>query len=73
MTSEAVMNEDIVDLQTRLAFQDSVIEELNQVVTNQQKQIDRLENMMAGLRSQFESMQNQQMMKLSDEPPPPHY
>ena len=36
------MHEDIVDLQTRMAFQDGVIEQLNQVVTDQQQQIDRL-------------------------------
>ena len=29
------MNDDIVDLQTRLAFQDGLLEELNQVVTDQ--------------------------------------
>ncbi len=35
------MNDDIVDLQTRMAFQDGLLEQLNEVVTSQQKQIDR--------------------------------
>jgi SlyX protein len=32
----------LVDLQTRLAFQDQAISELNDVITDQQQQIDRL-------------------------------
>lgn len=67
------MQEQIIDLQTRLSFQDGVIEELNQVVTHQQKQIDRLETLMKGLKVQIESMQHDALMKQSDEPPPPHY
>ncbi|KGM07292.1 hypothetical protein LP43_0902 [Methylophaga thiooxydans] len=66
------MNDDIVDLQTRLAFQDGLLEELNQVVTDQQKQIDRLELMLAALKAQLETVQHTQMIAQSDEPPP-HY
>lgn len=67
------MNDDIVDLQTRLAFQDGLLEQLNEVVTSQQKQIDRLESQIAALKSQMESMHQTQLMQQSDEPPPPHY
>lgn len=67
------MNDDIIDLQTRLAFQDGLLEELNQVVTDQQKQIDRLELMLTTFRAQLESVQHTQMASQSDEPPPPHY
>lgn len=67
------MNNDIIDLQTRLAFQDGLLEELNQVVIDQQKQIDRLEQRMASFKAQIESMQQMQLMRPGDEPPPPHY
>lgn len=67
------MKEDIIDLQTHISFQDGVIDELNAVVTRQQKQIDRLESQLAGLKSQFEGLQHTLMAKPSDEPPPPHY
>ncbi|MFO7606831.1 MAG: SlyX family protein [Desulfurivibrionaceae bacterium] len=33
----------IVELETRLAFQDHTIEELNEVVTGQQRQLDELQ------------------------------
>ncbi|MBD3633413.1 MAG: SlyX family protein [Methylophaga sp.] len=67
------MNDDIVDLQTRLAFQDGLLEQLNEVVTSQQQQIDRLESQIAALKSQMDSMHQTQLMQQSDEPPPPHY
>lgn len=67
------MNDDIVDLQTRLAFQDGLLEELNDIVTSQQKQIERLETAIAALKSQIETLQQSQMVRPGDEPPPPHY
>lgn len=67
------MNDDIVDLQTRLAFQDGLLEELNEVVTDQQKQIDRLERSLTTFKAQLESVQHTQMLAQNDEPPPPHY
>ena len=67
------MNEDIVDLQTRMAFQDGVIEQLNQVVTDQQQQIDRLERRLEKLLGQVEALRADQLVQQADEPPPPHY
>jgi len=67
------MNDDIIDLQTRVAFQDGLLEELNQVLTNQQQQITRLENAMGVMRSQIETMQSTQSEGETIEPPPPHY
>jgi len=44
MTTEIdAMTERIVELETRLAFQDDTIEELNEVLVSQQRQLDRLE------------------------------
>lgn len=37
------MEERIIELETRISYQDHMIGELNDVVTSQQKQIDRLE------------------------------
>ena len=67
------MHEDIVDLQPRMAFQDGVIEQLNQVVTDQQQQIDRLERRMGKLLGQVEALQADQLIQQANEPPPPHY
>lgn len=67
------MQDEIIDLQTRLAFQDGLLEQLNDVVSRQQKQIDRLETTIAGLKTQLESVQQNQLTGQGEEPPPPHY
>lgn len=67
------MNDEIVDLQTRVAFQDGLLEQLNEVVTSQQSQIERLETQLKSLKSQLESLQHTQLVQQGDEPPPPHY
>lgn len=67
------MQDDIIDLQTRLAFQDGLLEQLNDEVTSQQKQIERLETTITGLKSQIENVQHTQLMGQGEEPPPPHY
>ena len=43
MSKEQGSLDRIVELETRLAFQDNTIEELNGVIISQQKQLDRLE------------------------------
>lgn len=67
------MNDEIIDLQTKLAFQDSLLEELNQIITDQQKQLDKMQHTIETLRVQMLSMQTTQMMQEAKEPPPPHY
>jgi SlyX protein len=68
------MSEEIIDLQTRIAFQDGLLEELNQVLTSQQQQITRLEMAVGAMRSQIQTMQaTQSEGEPQIEPPPPHY
>jgi SlyX protein len=61
----------IIELETRLSYQDHIIEQLNEVVTAQQQQIDRLETAMRGLREQFSG--NASIRRPDEETPPPHY
>lgn len=37
------MDEQLIDLQTRLAFQEETIAELNKILTDQQRQLDKLQ------------------------------
>lgn len=67
------MQADIIELQTRIAFQDGVIDQLNQVVTRQQTQIDRLQRQLDKLGGQVENLQQEHLTRQADEPPPPHY
>ena len=64
----------IIDLQTRLAFQDGLLEQLNQVITQQQHTIMKLEKRLDAMQTQLHSIQASQMTSGEiTEPPPPHY
>lgn len=63
----------IIDLQTKLSFQDGLLEELNQVVTEQQHQIMRMESALEALRVQVKTLQTDNRSGEVKEPPPPHY
>lgn len=67
------MNDEIVELQTRISFQEGVIEELNQVVTQQQQQLDLLQRQMDKLGLQVANFYQLSPAGQVDEPPPPHY
>jgi len=71
------LHEDVVDLQMRLAFQEQTIEELDLVVTKQQKQIDHLVHVIDELKQRVE---RQELKSEEAEEPfdpmlerPPHY
>ena len=58
------------ELEIRLAHQERVLAELNDIVTAQWKKIDALENQNRSLREDF---QNLDVGSRVPEPPPPHY
>lgn len=68
MSVEARINE----LECRLAFQDDTLHSLNDVVVNQQRQIDRLQQQIAALIKRQEEQQSQFGIE-EDNTPPPHY
>src|SRR3989304_3511200 len=49
---ERAMNDKITELETRIAFQDGTIQQLNDVVVRQQGEIDRLARELESLRTQ---------------------
>lgn len=67
------MEERFVDLETRLTYQERTIEELNEVVTRQQGQIDTLEEKLAAVISHLRESASPVSGDAGDEPPPPHY
>ena len=67
------MNDRTTELETRVAFQDKTIQELNEVVTRQQGEIDRLVRDMEALKVQVRSLSSYPVASRDDETPPPHY
>ena len=70
-----VKENDIIDRQTRLAFQDGLLEDLNQVIIGQQDQISRLELAIETLKVQMRTMQTSmhQSNNGQEHEIPPHY
>lgn len=60
----------IESLEAHVAHQERVIADLNEVVTEQWRRIDRLERMAKHLRETLEALPQQ---RDGPEPPPPHY
>ena len=67
------MNERLVELEVRVAFQEQTLQELNEVVTRQQQQIDRLTQELATLKVQLTIMAPSLVIPKDEETPPPHY
>lgn len=67
------MNERLAELETRLAFQERAIQELNEVVVRQQGEIDRLTRDLETLKTQVRSMASYPVAGRDEETPPPHY
>ncbi|EHQ53016.1 MULTISPECIES: SlyX family protein [Ectothiorhodospira] len=71
--SDAV-SERMVELEIRMAHQEALCQDLNDVVIRQQQEIDRLQLQVEGLRLRLvELMERQSPGAQLPEPPPPHY
>jgi len=66
------MNEKLIDLETRMAFQDDTIQQLSDVIYRQQKQIEKLEKTVYLLVDKVQDLSHAMPGKVVDEKPP-HY
>jgi SlyX protein len=66
------MQDKIIDIETRLAFQDDTIQQLNDVIYRQQKDIDRLDKTLHLLLGKLRELEDNTTTKVIDEKPP-HY
>ncbi len=63
----------IVDLETRLTYQEAGLQELNDVIVRQQKMLDSLGAQLESVRQQMRVQAQFDVLPTSQEPPPPHY
>ena len=61
----------IMELESRLAFQDDTIQALSDELVDQQRLLDRLQLQLAALARRQDEQQNQ--FGSEDNQPPPHY
>jgi len=65
---------DIEALQSRLAFQEQALIELDEALRSQQQQIIQLERVVERLQHELRAMGTASPLgRAEDEPPPPHY
>ena len=62
----------VIELESRLAFQDDTIAALNDVLVEQRRELDRLRLQVQALASRQAEMAGQLGIS-EDEAPPPHY
>jgi SlyX protein len=67
------MNERLTELEVRLAFQEKTILDLNEVVTQQQRRIDRLAQELEAVKSRLAALAPALVIPQEEEKPPPHY
>ena len=67
------MEDRLIELETKLAFQETTLHELNEIVTAQQDKIDILQQAIQQLHERMKSMSEEAVRDPEDEPPPPHY
>ncbi len=67
------MDERVTELESRVAFQDHTIQELNDVVTSHQQVIDNLIQELDSLKQQVKNLAPSLVIDESEETPPPHY
>jgi SlyX protein len=67
------MENRLVELETRLAFQDNTLQELNAVVVRQQREIGALTREIEALKTQIRTLAPELVAGQADEAPPPHY
>lgn len=68
------MSEDrLMDIEIKLSHQEHAVEELNQVICQQQKKIDHLEEICAALIRHVKELSDGAAEQRTANEPPPHY
>lgn len=70
MAADMEMEERLVAIETAIALQEKIIDDLNQVVIEQGKKIDTLQKQNQYL---LNNLAENEIKPLSEETPPPHY
>ncbi len=63
----------LIDIETKLAYQEDLIQELNKTVHSQQLKLDQLEQALRSLSLRYNSLAEQDDSEYPVDEKPPHY
>ena len=63
----------INEVETRLAFQETMLQELNEALTSQQQQLSQMQAVLEKLSERIVELASNMQPDATIEPPPPHY
>ena len=67
------MQERIVELESKVAFQDELINRLDEILVAQRNELDRLSERVRRLEEQLKAGATSMILSEAEETPPPHY
>ena len=73
MQIQQILETRIAELETKLAFQEQSIEELNQALIQQQFDMDKMQLQLRYIASKLKDFQPSNIASQAEELPPPHY
>ncbi|MBE2895059.1 SlyX family protein [Spirabiliibacterium falconis] len=73
MNEQTFLLSQIAELETKITFQEGMIDDLNQALINQQFAIDKLQQQVRLLARKLTDLQTSNIASMSEETPPPHY
>ena len=73
MTTQQDLIARLEDLETKIMFQEDIIDQLNNSIIDQQNDIKRLTHIIERLTTQVEDMKQPNVIDANLETPPPHY
>jgi SlyX protein len=74
MSETAVdLQQQLIDLESKLAFQEDVVQTLNDELHEHQKSIEKLQRQVMMLAEKISQGNDSGILRVDEEPPPPHY
>lgn len=67
------MEDRIIELETKVAFQDDTISQLNDIIVRQQRQLEQLAEDVERIKRLVRAMAPSMVAPMNEETPPPHY
>ena len=66
-------NQRLIDIETKLAYQEDLIQELDKTVHSQQLKLGQLEEALRSLTARYDSLTEQENTRFPVDEKPPHY